>query len=249
MAKRIRVHLCQFVGRLMKIERAEVRAKLPDAQRRELDAWETFGVLIALTGEFNREAAGLASDPQGRARMAQSLEYLFDDPDVRASGQVDPKQFALTLAPRWSRLYASSDVLANECQTHFKRDWLALFTLTFFAFVCFALFSHLGKESLLLAYSVFYAVIFLVFARARRRRHQERFLDYRALAEALRVAVYWRLVGIGMRRAGVKAGAGAGGGKVHAHTGRGVAHAHPIKPPKQPAPGENCPRALQPPHP
>jgi hypothetical protein len=202
-------------------------------------------VLIALTREFNREAAALASDRQGRARMAHSLEYLFNDPDAQAVGQADPKQFALTLAPRWSRLYASSDVLADECQTHFKRDWLALFTLTFFAFVCFALFSHLGKESLLLAYSVFYVVIFVVFLRARRRRHQERFLDYRALAEALRVAVYWRLVGIGLRRTDVKADAVAEGPNVDANTVGVLADAYPIKQPSELAWVKICLRTLE----
>ena len=38
----------------------------------------------------------------------------------------------------------------------------------------------------------------VVYVRAAYRQDQERYLDYRALAEALRVAVYWKLLGIGL---------------------------------------------------
>ena len=98
------------------IERRGRRAQLSDADRRELDAWETFGVLVALTRQFNHEAAALVSAKQGRAKMAQSLDYLFDGIDPQASERSDPKHLALTLAPRWSRLYSISDALASDCQ-------------------------------------------------------------------------------------------------------------------------------------
>jgi hypothetical protein len=242
---RASAHLGRFIGRLLGMERSDIRAKLSEAQRRELDAWETFGVLIALTRQFNREAASLASAPRGQSRIAQSLEYLFDDPDLPAPGQADPEQVALTLAPRWSRLYSISDTLANDCQIQFKRDWLLLFVLTFAAFVCFALFAHLGVEAFLIAYSVFYVVIFLIFLRARRARHQERFLDYRALAEALRVAVYWRLVGIGLRPSDVKADASGEGSSVDANTVGVLANAYPIKQPGELAWVKICLRTLE----
>jgi hypothetical protein len=103
----------------------------------------------------------------------------------------------------------------------------------------------LNEESLLIAYSVFYVVIFLVFARARRRRHQERFLDYRALAEALRVAVYWRLVGIGTRPSDVKADAVGEGPNVDANTVGVLADAYPIKQPGELAWVKICLRTLE----
>jgi hypothetical protein len=236
-----------FVGRLFRIERADGRAKLSDAQRRELEAWETFGVLIELTRQFNLEAAALASDERGRSRTAQSLEYLFDGAGPQAPGQADPKQVALTLAPRWSRLYSISDTLASACQAQFKRDWMLLFALTFAAFICFALFLHAGAEVtvLLVAFSVLYVLIFIIFLHARRRRHQERFLDYRALAEALRVAVYWRLVGIGLRPSDVKADALDDGSHVDAHTVGVLANAYPIKQPSELAWVKICLRMLE----
>jgi hypothetical protein len=234
-----------FIGRLFRRERPDVRAKLSDAQRRELDAWETFGVLIALTRQFNREAAALAADQRGRSRTEQSLEYLFDGVDREVSGPVSPQQVALTHAPRWSRLFSISDTLAHGCQTRFKRDWLLLFTLTFAAFFCFAMFSYQEAEPLLIAYSFFYVLIFIIFWHARRGRHQERFLDYRALAEALRVAVYWRLLGIGLRPSDVKADALGDGSSVDAHTVGVLANAYPIKQPSELAWVKICLRTLE----
>jgi hypothetical protein len=225
----------RFVGRPFGIEKADIRGKLPDAERRELDAWETFGVLIALTRQFNREAAALAASPRGKEQMTQSFKLLFDDPGQETAA--DPKEIALRHAPRWSRLYTLADTLASRCQTQFKHDWLLLFFFTFCAFVCFALFSHLAAEpaagTLLKAYSVLYVVIFAVFLRARLRRHQARFLDYRALAEALRVAVFWRLVGIGLRPVDVMADAAGEGANIDANTVGVFANAYPIKQPSE----------------
>jgi hypothetical protein len=42
--------------------------------------------------------------------------------------------------------------------------------------------------------------ISVVVGRAHKERHQGRFLDYRALAEALRVAIYWRILGIASKK-------------------------------------------------
>jgi hypothetical protein len=50
---------------------------------------------------------------------------------------------------------------------------------------------------LLGGYVLAFPLIYGIFRLARARQDQERFLDYRALAEALRVAVFWRLNGIG----------------------------------------------------
>jgi hypothetical protein len=238
-------YMIGFIGRLVGIAHPDGRAKLSHAQRRDLEAWEAFGVLIGLTRQFNREAAALAADKRGSARMAQSLDYLFDGADPPAPGQAAPKAVALKHAPRWSRLYTIADTLANDCHTQFKRDWFLLFLLTFLAFFCFAVFSYHESERLLIVYTALYMLIFVVFLRARRARHQERFLDYRALAEALRVAVYWRLVGIGLRPSDVKADALGDGSNVDAHTVGVLANAYPIKQPSELAWVKVCLRTLE----
>jgi hypothetical protein len=98
-------------------------------------------------------------------------------------------------------MYAIADALAQARQGEFKRDWIAVYAFAFLAFLCFALFSHAAALSnlMLVLYVVSFGGIFIVVARAQMAQHQGHFLDYRALAEALRVAIYWRILGIGSR--------------------------------------------------
>jgi len=248
-------HARAFVARMFRAKPSDGRASLSEAERRELEAWESFEVLASLTRGFNREAAALAATPRGEARMAQSLDYLFGDPASRAAGPGEPKEpkhIAAAVAPRWVRMYTISDTLAQDCQTQFRHDWLAIIMLAFVAFIFFAMFSHVGSGSglflsnlFLAAYTLCFVVLFVVFARARAGAHQERFLDYRALAEALRVAVFWRLVGIGLRPSDVKTDALGHGGNVDANTMGVLAHAYPIKQPSELGWVKICLRTLE----
>jgi hypothetical protein len=252
---RARDRLGRFVRRLFGIAHPDMRTRLPEKERRALDAWESFEALIKLTREFNSAAGQLAASPRGRAAMARSLDTLVESDDRPAEGQADPKnhpvndpvhdavQMALGLAPRWCRMFCLADVLAQDCQARFKRDWQLLFMLTFSAFVCFALFSYQARGLLLTAYSLCYVLIFVVFLRARRERHQERFLDYRALAEAFRVAVFWRLVGIGLKAA--DADAAGDGSAVDPHTVGVLANACPLKQPSELSWVKECLRTLE----
>jgi hypothetical protein len=186
-----------FIGRVLWREPDDERAGLPPMERRQLESWENFEALIELTVSFNRDAASLGA----AGGAMQSLDHLFTDPRA-ANADAAAKAHAMNLAPLWCRLYAIADTLALERQRQFKRDWKLLFGFGFVAFFCFAMFTHAGY----LAYALFliaYLLTFVggvfVYLRASRRQDQERYLDYRALAEALRVAVYWKLLGIGSR--------------------------------------------------
>jgi len=192
----------EFVANLLGLEQTSISSRLPIAEKRDLEAWETFNALITLTCEFNGEAATLEAMAVGPLQTSNSIDSLFTDPDDgRLCGEA--KQRALTAAPHWCHLYGIADTLAKNRQVQFRNDWKWLFFLSFVAFVLFALFSHVGWESnwLLGGYTVAVAFIFGVFIRAQVRRDQERFLDYRAFAEALRIAVYWNVLGIDRHRA------------------------------------------------
>src|SRR5262249_46822110 len=147
---------------------AYVRAELPVAQRRELEAWETFATLLGLTRQFNRDAAALAASDDGTRRNAAAIGYLFADP-VTDVVDAEAERHAAEIAPRWCRLYGIADSLAQDCQKQFRRDWLLLFLFGFVAFCCFALFSHLSLYSDLLLglYTVSFLVIFGLILRAR----------------------------------------------------------------------------------
>jgi hypothetical protein len=146
-------------------------------------------------------------------------------PDTVVPGNAAVVQ-AKIVAPRYCDLYAVADILAGHWQKRrFWIAWKLLFWFGFAAFACFEAYSHLASIarhhdeagahaaaaapdrvlslsdildlSLLFGYGLFFVAAFAVYVWATWRHHQERFLDYRALAEALRVAVFWRLVGIG----------------------------------------------------
>ncbi len=217
-----------FLARTLHREAKDERATLPVAVRRELDAWQSFETLIDLTRTFNREATALAASADGAARRAHGLDALFTDP--AGVTDLEAKASAMKRAPLWCRLYAVADALAQERQKQFQWDWRLLFFFGFVAFFCFAMFTHAGYVTNLFlgGYFVTFLVLLVLFARATLGQHQERYLDYRALAEALRVAVYWKLIGIGARRADAKAGDGRAA-TVDAGPVGDVAAAYPIK--------------------
>jgi hypothetical protein len=174
---------------------------------RELNLWEDFATLIGLTEDFNGEAARLLSSSQGTARVDQCFATLFagGHSDTAALEKVDK------ISQRWCRLYAVAGALAQQWQAKFKRDWVWMFALGFTGFLCFEMFAHLAPlvehwppvlvrtfdVALLAVYVLAFLAIFIIFAVARWHQHQERFLDYWALAEAVRVSVFWKLNDIG----------------------------------------------------
>ena len=207
-ARRVWRRVAEFAAHLARRDVEDERARLSPEDRRELETWESFEALIDLTRQFNRDAAALAKKPDGPARMAQSVDYLFTDPEGGIVEGVDAKTHAMGLAPLWCRLYAIADTLALERQSQFKWDWKLLFGFGFIAFFCFAMFTHAGyvNKIFLGTYLATFVVLVIVYLRAVLGQHQERYLDYRALAEALRVAVYWKLLGIGSRYRDAKIG-------------------------------------------
>jgi hypothetical protein len=97
----------------------------------------------------------------------------------------------------------------------------------------------------LAAYSLSIVVIFVFFLRARSGQHQERYLDYRALAEALRVAVYWKLLGIGSGYIDAKTAPRHHHAVVKVTPLGIIADAYPIKQPNELAWVKICLRTLE----
>jgi hypothetical protein len=186
-----------FVGNVLGREIAERREQLSEEERRELESWETFAALTTQTRSFNRDAARL-SMPSRPDQASASLEALFALPSPSPVDSNAARQHTMERAPRWCRLYGIADALAQRWQIQFGRDWFHIYVWALFAFLCFVFFADVGAFSnvLLILYVLGFLGIVVVVARAHVERHQGRFLDYRALAEALRVAMYWRILGI-----------------------------------------------------
>jgi hypothetical protein len=219
-------------------------------QERQAEAWENFKVQTRLTRRFNGEIASLEQDSKRARNLEKNLNYLFDDPEWDAQKKISgepAKKMALLLVPHWCRLYQAADTLAQEWQARFKRDWKILFGFGLAAIVSFEVLTHLAFDVHSLywltgLYAAMFVGVFSWFGYARRREHQERFLDYRALAEALRVAVFWKLVGIGWAP---PADAGPVRATVDLSSGDSVANAYPIRQPRELDWVKTCLRTLE----
>jgi hypothetical protein len=191
-------HAREYYARLTGRDENAFRAPLSVQQRRDLDAWETFYTLAALTQEFNNEAAALEGPPDISLRENSGIDNLFVDPDTGRFND-EARLRGMRAAPHWCQFFGIADTLAQQRQEQFKFDWMLVFGLTVLAVLFFAVAGHGGELTFnlsLAAYTVVVAIIYLLIMRARNKRDQERFLDYRALAEALRVTVYWKILGI-----------------------------------------------------
>jgi hypothetical protein len=222
---------------------------MDEPSRVELETWETFEALATLTRQFNLDASRLSSAPEEQKRVTRNLPQLFEAPAApEAIDSAAARERACERAPRWCSLYAIADTLAQECQVKFKHDWIYLFSCAFIGLVCFEVFSHFYPRSsqgdwLLLCYFIAFAAAFIFFGIAAKGQHQEQFLDYRALAEALRVGVFWKLVGVGSRRPeDLKAGGRISNGDI---VNRSVADAYPIRQSSELAWVKVCMRSLE----
>lgn len=135
-----------------------------------------FDLMIRNMIEFNDDCAKYANDIDV-ASPAQAS-------DADAIANVD-------------RLFRSADWLALHFQ---KRVLLALritFTLAALMGIAFTFYAHLTRQdSMIYFFLLLFAVGGIVAALARRREWHRKYLDYRALAEGLRIQLYWRRAGI-----------------------------------------------------
>jgi hypothetical protein len=168
---------------------AKAASGVTDDDARAVRAWDQFRAVAALTTRFNREAKARAQKRE--PEIAKTIAGLFgNNPEAQVRAQA--------VATQWCRFYGLADTLAREREKRVRGDWRDMFLLAFAALLCFQVYSHLFPINLLLFdYAAISAVILLIFFRSRLRQHRERFLDYRALADAFRVGAFWRLLGIG----------------------------------------------------
>ncbi len=156
--------------------------------------WRDFETWIQLTTSFNADAARLVRSKQREAKIDQSFDRLFDAPDAAALG-ASARAYALAEAPLFCSLYSVADALAQEYQQRFTRVWTWLFSFGFLMVAALSFISNAPSHKIyaLCAYQALIVGSLGVYWLARRRRLQAKFLDYRALSEALRVAIFWKI--------------------------------------------------------
>ncbi|MGH8219570.1 MAG: DUF4231 domain-containing protein [Steroidobacteraceae bacterium] len=96
-----------------------------------------------------------------------------------------------------ARTFAAADLLAGHYQRLTRRVLRLTLVLAALLAIAFELYAEvLPSRGLPAAYLAIFAVLTLLLVWQRRRDVQGRYLDYRALAEGLRVQFYWRQAGL-----------------------------------------------------
>jgi hypothetical protein len=191
---------------------AEIQVSYPHSNLEPSVVQKRFERIFARIDEFNRDHQELAR------RLLVSPESQRD--------ALLPDELAADLPPELASIrdhYIPADALASEYQRQTRSAQQVLFLLVFLAVVAFGLYAHvepLRKWWMVLSYLavlgltyVFWfifvgrgehekhtpwveRVLAVIFRWIRRRDYQNKHLDYRALAEGLRIQFYWRLASL-----------------------------------------------------
>lgn len=139
--------------------------------------------------EFNRDATAFARTASGASGMAQSREYLVGG-KILGSDASPSAETALNL-------YQVADAMSNSARNDRLRRFRWIISVAIVAVFCEQLYSGPFLVVLwILGALVAGSLAYLIFRVAMRDRVEERFQDYRALAEACRVQFFWEMAGL-----------------------------------------------------
>lgn len=155
--------------------------------------------------------SGWQNDQDAAAAYAEIYRHI-DNFNAEAmkqaeSNEVDSSKEKLVLSKQAELLttdehelmgrYSIASALAIRFQSVHQRTLISLFGLAVLAFAFFEGHVHLGFSTLVLTgYPITLGIIWLIYRRAKASNHQDKYLDYRALAEGLRVQFYWLVAGL-----------------------------------------------------
>lgn len=148
----------------------------------EAAARAALALLLGSTDEFNRQAIDTSRGVRDRRNTWE--DYLTGNAGMLAPG-----------LKRVSSLFAIADDLAIQAQRRSRMFIAAIFAAASLAVLLFEAVTEQVNAALLFVATFLGARALYLWLR--RRGYDNRHLDYRALAEALRVQFYWRLAGIG----------------------------------------------------
>lgn len=146
-------------------------------------SWQTLGHRET----FNSECVSYRANHGPRVAAARAL-LTRGELDADASTAATEESFAV------------ADVIAIRHQQETYRTLIALFYLVAFATLSLLFrdraLTEDAKRAYLAGYLLLLAIADVLYLRTRSRASQDRFQDYRALAEGLRVQFFWRLAGL-----------------------------------------------------
>ena len=158
----------------------------PDGYSSKSAAAEAFEQSRRHIDNYNLETVKLSADK--------------NDDLERSRGYVLPTDIVKTLPkPQQEMLdnYAVADVLAQFFQKDTLRTLRWLFGLAFFAFLWFVFYGERRDNVWLLALSILSPIpMYVINRRANKGDYHAKHLDYRALAEGLRIQIFWHIAGL-----------------------------------------------------
>lgn len=169
-------------------DRARTRQKLfPEGYTSDKEAENLYQRIYDSIERFNRDASDFQSEFAVKRESGKA--YLL--PQSEAESLPNDLKFV-------RELYATADTLALYFQRKTLETLKTLLILAFGAVVFFELYNHIWHQihALLFFYPVLLCVAFFYYWRAKRGDYQNKYQDYRALAEGLRVQFFWRLAGL-----------------------------------------------------
>ena len=148
-----------------------------DIASSEGDLPEEFKLMLEHMVEFNADCDKYADDIFVKAHVHQ-------DGPTDATESID-------------RLFQSADWLAIHFQQRVLLALRSTYTLAAFMGIAFTFYAHLSEQnSMIYLFLLLFAAGGFIAIVAHRRQWHRKYLDYRALAEGLRIQTYWRRVGI-----------------------------------------------------
>ena len=141
---------------------------------------EGFDRIVSRMDEFNREATEVIRRGEGFSSDAAAPEY--DRSDTRILGA-----------------YQNADYLAVRNRASYRRALIAIYWTGAATGLSFGLLGlpGLAVPSLVLSYALFFLATVAVFQVQKKKGWFDRYLEYRALAEGLRVQRFWQVAGLG----------------------------------------------------
>ncbi len=132
---------------------------------------------------FNSDALSLPP-----SHIQECLNTLL--PAGVISKTIDPSE-------RIVRAFAAADMISQKYQKTTYKLWKWIFVMAGTMILSFESYTHLWPHGpLLLVYPTAFIAMTIAYSVLSRRRLDDRFIDARVLAEALRVVIYWRLAGL-----------------------------------------------------
>lgn len=145
-----------------------------------------FDAIYSSIDDFNRDA--LATHDRLHVARETSRRYMLSD-DLRS-------RLSATGAAMLD-LYSVADTLSIYYQKYTLRTLKVLLTFVFLAAGFFHVYTHIYHKTdlFLYVYLAIFALAYLWYFLAARKKLQSKYLDYRALAEGLRIQFFWQIAG------------------------------------------------------